>query len=185
MAAPRVVLPSLLVIPVFSRYVEALEWAEEQLQAVYGPIGLRSIDFTFDYTDYYEKEMGPSLIKRLLVFDQLVPSDCLAAVKLFTNQLEANLAREQQFAEVRPLNLDPGILQMGKFCLATTKDKDHRIYLRDGIYAEVTLRFQDGEYQPWPWTYADFRDSEVRAFLRQARDYFRPRLAAWKLAQNP
>lgn len=180
MASTREILPSLLVIPAFSRHLGALEWAETQLQAHYGPIGLRSPDFPFGYTTYYEKEMGAGLVKRFLVFEQLTSTDCLADVKRLTNALEGQLAEENRFPEPRPLNLDPGILQLGKFCLATTKDKDHRIYLRDGIFAEVTLRFQEGEYHPWPWTYADYRESAVRDFLRSARDYYRPLLAAWK-----
>ena len=36
------------------------------------------------------------------------------------------------------------MMTLGKFMLATTKDQAHRIDLRDGIYAEVTLRFQAG-----------------------------------------
>jgi hypothetical protein len=60
--------------------------------------------------------------------------------------------------------------------LATTKDQAHRIYLRDGIFAEVTLRFQAGAFEPWPWTYADYREDFVREFLREARTYYRSRL---------
>lgn len=60
--------------------------------------------------------------------------------------------------------------------LATTKDQAHRIYVGDGIYAEVTLRFQAGVFEPWPWTYADYREPHVRAFLKQARDFYRQRM---------
>ena len=68
------------------------------------------------------------------------------------------------------------MLSLGKFLLATTKDQAHRVYLRDGIFAEVTLRFEAGAFEPWPWTYADYREPFVRDFLRQARDYYRGRL---------
>jgi hypothetical protein len=74
------------------------------------------------------------------------------------------------------LNLDPGLLGLGKFLLATTKDQAHRIYLGQGIFAEVTLRFQDGAFEPWPWTYADYREPAVRAFLKQAREYYQRQL---------
>jgi hypothetical protein len=69
--------------------------------------------------------------------------------------------------------LDPGVLSLGKFLLATTKDQAHRIYLRDGIFAEVTLRFQDKAFEPWPWTYADYQEPAVRAFLQEARVWYR------------
>jgi hypothetical protein len=65
------------------------------------------------------------------------------------------------------------VLGLGKFVLATTKDQAHRVYLRDGIYAEATLRFHAGAYEPWPWTYADYRQPAVRTFLKEARDLYR------------
>jgi hypothetical protein len=120
--------------------------------------------------------MGPDLRKQFLAFRQLVVPDSLPPIKLRTNQLEQELAGSRTYAEPRPLNLDPGHLTLGKFLLATTKDQAHRIYLRDGIFAEVTLRYEAGAYVPWPWTYADYRQEQIRAFLQQARDYYRQRL---------
>lgn len=172
MAATRAMPPSLLIVAAFSRHEEALAWAEEQLTPDYGSVALRH-QYAFDHTQYYEKEMGKGLIKRLLVFELLVASDCLPDVKRFTNFLESNLALSKQFSETRPLNLDPGLLQLGKFLLATTKDKDHRVYLRDGVFAEVTLRYEDGEYHPWPWTYADYRAPALLAFLNDARRFYK------------
>ena len=110
---------------------------------------------------------------RLLAFQELARPDCLPAVKQQTNALERELAASGRFAEPRPLNLDPGLLTLGKFLLATTKDQGHRIYLREGIFAEVTLHFEAGAYVPWPWTYADYRQPLVLDFLGQAREYYR------------
>src|SRR5262249_9136900 len=86
------------------------------------------------------------------------------------------LARSGAYSEPRPLNLDPGYLVLGKFLLATTKDQSHRVYLRDGIFAEVTLRYHAGRFEPWPWTYADYRQPQVHEFLQQARAYYGRRL---------
>jgi hypothetical protein len=160
---------SVLVVAAFSRHPEAVSWAEEQLQPVYGPIALRSADYAFHHTRYYEPQMGTSLRKRLIVFEPQIAPDCLPAVKQHTIQLERQLAESGGYPEPRPLNLDPGLLQLGKFLLASTKDQSHRIYLRDGIFAEVTLRFHDGAFEPWPWTYADYREPEILRFLAEAR----------------
>lgn len=176
MAAPRLPVPVLLVVAVFSRHMEALVWAQEQLETVYGPVGLASPLFDFNQTTYYEPTMGAGLRKRFLAFHDLVAADCLPAVKLQTNELERQCLGSGRYPEPRPLNLDPGILSLGKFQLATTKDQAHRIYLHDGIFAEVTLRFQAGAFEPWPWTYADYRQECVRDFLKEARDYYRLRL---------
>jgi hypothetical protein len=172
MADPRSPTPVLLIVAAFSRHFAALEWAVARLEAVYGPVGLASPALVFDQTTYYEATMGVDLRKQFLVFRDLVAADRLAEVKLHTNSLERDLAAAGMYPEPRPVNLDPGVLSLGKFMLATTKDQSHRIYLRDGIFAEVTLRFHAGAYEPWPWTYADYRQPAVLDFLRAARTYY-------------
>ena len=143
----------------------------------YGPVGLTSPEYAFHHTAYYEGTMGPGLIKKFFAFERLVPLDSLADIKLRTNRLEDELTASGQYPESRPLNLDPGLLQLGKFMLATMKDKDHRLYQRDGVYAEVTLRFTEGRFEPWPWTYRDYQEDYVRSFLQSARDFYRSQLA--------
>src|SRR5205823_204089 len=56
---------SLLVVACFSRHPDALAWGEEQLQLTFGPVQLRSADYDFHHTRYYEPDMGPGLRKRL------------------------------------------------------------------------------------------------------------------------
>ena len=148
------------------------------MQFRFGAIALTGPVMAFGHTRYYEASMGPGLLKQLLAFEQLAVEDQLASIKLTTNDLERALATTSHFPDARPLNLDPGLLTLGKFLLATTKDQAHRIYLRDGIYAEVTLRFQAGQFEPWPWTYADYREAEVRGILRAFRNYYKDRLMA-------
>jgi hypothetical protein len=169
--------PALLVVASFSRHDTALAWAHDRLQQLFGAIALAPAPISFHHTKYYEPSMGPNLQKQLLAFEQLVSREQLTAIKLQTNELERELAEKGNYAEPRPVNLDPGLLTLGKFELATTKDQAHRIYLKDGIFAEVTLHYQAGQYEPWPWTYADYREPEVRAVLKGFRDYFRKRLA--------
>lgn len=173
----RHTVPSMLVVAAFSRHPAAISWAVEELTADFGPLALASDDFSFHHTTYYEATMGPGLRKRFLAFANLVEPDALPELKLRTNALEAELAAMGDYPEPRPLNLDPGLLQLGKFLLASTKDQGHRIYLRDGIFAEITLRFQEGAFHPWPWTYADYREPAVHEFLLGAREAYRVRLA--------
>src|SRR5438094_9896738 len=115
----------LLIVAAFSRHDKAIRWGEEQLEQVFGPIGLVSEPFPFTQTRYYEATMGPDLRKQLFAFRDLVAPDRLAAVKLHTNALERRLAEAGTYPEGRPLNLDPGLLALGKFLLATTKDQVH------------------------------------------------------------
>lgn len=175
MAEPRSQPPALLIVAAFSRHRAALDWARERLVKQYGTVALTSPSFLFNQTDYYAPTMGTDLRKEFLVFGQLAAPESLPDVKRHTNDLERELADAAVHPEPRPLNLDPGFLTLGKFCLATTKDQAHRIYLRDGIFAEVTLRFEAGSFHPCPWTYADYRQPEVIAFLNTARDFYRRR----------
>ncbi|MFL5342048.1 MAG: DUF4416 family protein [Gemmataceae bacterium] len=165
---------ALLVVAAFSGHADALAWARRRLSEAFGPLGLVGEPFSFHHTAYYAPTMGSDLFKQLLVFDRLVPLDSLAKWKRAAIDLEAELAG--RYPEARPLNLDPGLLTLGKFMLATTKDQAHRIYLGDGVFAEVTLRYCDGAWEPWPWTYADYREESVRRFLNEAREYYKRRL---------
>jgi hypothetical protein len=176
MADPRPHDPVLLVVAAFSRHTQALGWAQAELEQRFGATALVSAPFRFNETSYYEATMGPELLKQFFAFRELIQPEVLPDIKLRTNALEVQLARSGRFAEGRPLNLDPGLLMLGKFILATTKDQGHRIYLRDGIFAEVTLRYQGRSFEPWPWTYADYRRAEVHYFLQAARSYYRERL---------
>jgi hypothetical protein len=173
--------PALFIAALFSRHLPALDWASDRLEKIFGPIQFTSLLFDFNQTRYYEAEMGARLIKVFVVFDRLVALESLAALKLVTNELEAELAGTGTYTEPRPLNLDPGMLTLGKFMLATTKDQSHRIYLRDGIFAEVTLRFQAGEFHPCPWTYADYRQPLVQSFFKEARNIYHQKLKSFHL----
>ena len=78
-------------------------------------------------------------------------------------------------AEARPLNLDPGYITEAKLVLASTKDRDHRLYLDRGIFAECTLHYRQGIWQLRPWTYPDYQRADYHAFFLACRDYLRAR----------
>lgn len=177
MALPRSPIPALLLLAAFSRHDDLLALARRRLEGSYGPVALVSAEYLFDQTAYYAPDMGAGLRKQLWAFERLIDPALLPDIKHHTNALEQALAGEAQLPEPRPINLDPGYLTLAKLVLATTKDQAHRLYLRDGIYAEVTLHFRAGGFQPWPWTYADYRLPEVIAFLGEARAWYRQRVA--------
>jgi hypothetical protein len=178
MTAPRRPEPVLLIVAVFSRHAEARAWGRRRLEDAFGPVARAGPVYPFHQTAYYEPTMGADLHKQLLAFHDLVAADALPELKLHTIALERELADSAAYPEPRPLNLDPGLLTAGKFLLATTKDQAHRVYLRDGIFAEVTLRYHAGAFEPWPWTYADYRQPDVLAFLGEARQFYRDQLRA-------
>jgi hypothetical protein len=82
-------------------------------------------------------------------------------------------SRAAELPAARLLNLDPGYLTEAKLVLASTKDHAHRIYLSQGIYAEVTLSYRRGHWRHHDWTYPDYQRSDYQAFFDRCRDYFR------------
>ena len=166
--------PVLLLLGAFSRYPAALDWARQQASAVWGPVALASAVFPFADTAFYEASMGPGLQKVFWAFENLVAPELLVEAKCLTNGWEARYRTLSGGPEPRPLNLDPGYLTEAKLVLATTKDRDHRLYLGRGIFAEVTLYYQrTAGWQAREWTYPDYRSAAYQAFLQQCRDYLR------------
>jgi hypothetical protein len=111
-------------------------------------------------------------MRRLVTFRPLIDPGRLAAIKRETNALEQRWTDEGQ----RQVNLDPGYLSLSKLVLATTKDHGHRMYLGQGIYAEVTLRFQDGAFRAWPWTYPDYASPHYATLLAGVRERYKAQL---------
>ena len=90
-------------------------------------------------------------------------------IKLKTNEIELEFAKEFGTEGLRPVNLDPGYMTLGQFFLATTKDQRQRVYIREGIYVEPTLYFQDGHFHAFDWTYRDYQSEEYIRFLEKVR----------------
>ena len=148
---------------------ECFQKAEGRLEDSFGPVDFRSPLLPFTHTDYYSREMGEGLLRKFISFAQLIDPGDLAQVKRFTNRLEEELAE----GGARRINLDPGYISPGKLVLATTKDREHRIYLGDGIYAEVTLRWRRQKgFEPWEWTYPDYRTAEYGRLLGEIRELY-------------
>ena len=105
--------------------------------------------FPFRFTNYYEEEIGNAPLRGFLSYERLISREEIVDIKLWTNDLELTIAKEQGTGEKRPINLDPGYMTLGQFFLATTKDQRQRVYIRDGIFVEPTLYFQAGHFHPF------------------------------------
>jgi len=140
----------------------------ERLLQEFGPIDHQSILLNFTHTDYYRREMGAELKKGFLSFAQLIRPEALVDIKLRTNALE----REWTEHGKRRVNVDPGYLEASKLVMATTKNLGHRVYLGQGIYADLQLRFRRGRFEPNEWTFPDYREPMVLDFFLKARQLF-------------
>jgi hypothetical protein len=170
---PQHVLP---LLATFSRYESALTWARERAEQQWGRVALASPAFPFTDTAYYAREMGANLRKCFFAFEQLIDPAELPSLKRCSNDWEVEYRDSHGHPECRPLNLDPGYLTEAKLVLATTKDRDHRLYLAGGIYAEITLCYVQGRWRHREWTYPDYRRPEYHEFFDRCRGYYRQRL---------
>jgi hypothetical protein len=143
---------------------------KEQLVKIFGRIDLESPVFDFNYTDYYEEEMGKQLKRKFISFAKLIPIADLYRIKLYANRLE----KKYLSAQGRRVNIDPGYIDLAKLVLATTKDYAHRIFLRKGIFAEVTLTFKGSSFVPNEWTYPDYRTKEYIDIFNHIRSLYHP-----------
>jgi hypothetical protein len=161
-------LPVKLITSMFTASGELLEEAKVRLSQEFGPIDYESEPLPFDHTAYYAAEFGENLKRRFVAFEKLVHPGKLAEIKLLTNALEMEWAVEGK----RRINIDPGYVSHSKLVLATTKNHAHRIYLGQGIYAEVTLYFHNGTFHAWPWTYPDYSSPPLIAIFNQIRKLY-------------
>lgn len=168
MSTPKAPDPAKLVISLFMNRPSILGEVLPGLVDQFGPIDMISPWYDFDYTDYYYREMGSPLFRRVAVFRDLIEQDRLAAIKTITNALEHRWNMNGK----RSLNIDPGYLLLSRFILATGKDYSHRVYLGQGIYADLTLIYRQGAYQSLEWTYPDYAGPDIARFLNSVRNKY-------------
>jgi hypothetical protein len=168
MSTPQAPQPAKLVIGFFTNNKMMIRTVVQDLCDAFGPIDLTSAWFSFDYTCYYEPEMGKPLFRRMFAFKTLIRQSELSDIKLLTNDIEKKYIKDGS----RMVNIDPGYMVLPRFVLASGKNFAHRIYIGKGVYADLTLIFVKGKFQTLPWTYPDYAEENMLAFLTQVRNKY-------------
>lgn len=178
MGQVRKALPAKLFIGMLSPDPGLFSRCAEILSAEYGGIDLESEVLPWDITDYYREEMGDHLLRKFVFFRNLINPDIFPRIKHFTHAIEERLSADSSSGSRRTINLDPGYVTEAKVILATTKDYAHRVYIGEGIYAEVTLQYGSKErsFITLPHTYFDFRADIYKNLFNKARGALRERL---------
>ncbi len=162
-------------VGVITSLPEIIPAVEKRLSELYGPMDARSELFPFDLTHYYDESMGTPLYRYFISFSDLIEPSIIAGIKKVTNELESEFAAQWTSVQ-RPVNLDPGYVEQSKIVLASTKNFYHRILVSGGIYAEVTLHFEAGEWRTFPWTFPDFKSDRYHQFFSSLRNTYRTQL---------
>jgi hypothetical protein len=178
MAKPQMADPVKLLVGILWSQEGILQKAIDDLERTWGKIDFAGADHSFDCTDYYEPEMGRGLRRRLVSFLRLVSPDILVSAKHACNKMEDNWAGPKG----RLINLDVGYLDHNKIVLASFKGAGQKIYLQEGVWADLVARFRSGRYSPFEWTFPDFRDGRYDQELLEIRRLY---LAQWKQYSKP
>jgi len=168
MSTPKIPDQAKLIMSLFMNDKTILESVLPMVEERFGKIDLISPWFDFDYTDYYFREMGSPLFRRVVVFKELIEQEELSLIKVATNELELLWKNDGK----RSLNIDPGYLLPSRFILATGKDYSHRVYIGNGIYADLTLIYKKGGFKSLEWTYPDYGGDAIRGFLETVREKY-------------
>jgi hypothetical protein len=168
MSTPKAPKPAKLVTGIILRDKELIEKLVNILAERFGTADIISRWFSFDYTHYYEPEMGSPLFRRMLAFKALVDQEKLSEIKTYTNYIESVYSEKGK----RTVNIDPGYMLCERFVLATGKNYTHRIYIGSNIYADLTLIYQDGGFKKLPWTYPDYSDDNMMDYLNNVRSKY-------------
>jgi len=146
-----------------------LEQAKEQLEKQNCKIQHQSPEFTFDQTDYYASEMGTRLKRRFLSVSGIYSLESSADWKLRMVKIENRFRRNGK----RRINLDPGFLDLHRVVLLSGKEGAQKIYLRDGVWADLVLLKNKEGYQDLAWTFPDLLDGRYNDFFLQVRAEFK------------
>lgn len=163
-------LPGRLIVSGIYSSLSTINDAIMEMEKKYGYIEFETDEMDFLHTTYYVEEMGDELKRKFFSFRKMIERDRLANIKTWTNKLEQKYGERTGDFVFRKVNLDPGILTPANLILASTKDFSHRIYLKDGIFAEITLLYEKKKFKPLPWTYPDYTEPEVIEFLTRVRE---------------
>ncbi len=165
MSKPTAAEPVKLIFSVLAANAAFLNEPIAILSASYSQPDFVSVIMPFDYTDYYCAEMGENLVRLFMSMETLIKPEILPDIKLATNDIEDRSASDKR----RQINIDPGYISKAHLILATGKGYAHRPYLRDGIYADLTLIYQGKKFRPLPWTYPDYAEEKQISMFSKIR----------------
>jgi len=147
--------------------IEIYNKAIELLKKHFGEIEQEGEEFDFNFTKYYEKEMGKNLRKRFILFKKLIDRKKLPDIKLQAIKLEEKFRENNK----RQVNIDPGYITLNNVVVASTKEIPYRIYLNKGIFADLQLILKKKEVIPFKHTFPDYKQS--KDFFLESRQRFK------------
>lgn len=139
-----------------------LEKTTGELKNNFGDIIDKSLEYDFNFTDYYEKEFGSNLKKTMIIFNKKINKNDLIEIKNKTAEIEKKHSANGK----RTINIDPGYINKKELVLASFKGRDFKESLGNGVYAHKVLEFDNGKAKEFLHTFPDYREKGVKEFLK-------------------
>ena len=164
--------PGKLLVSFIYSSIDALADSLKKIERQLGPVEFETLDFECADKLRYSEEMGMSLQRRFFSFEKLVDRGGLVALKKTTAKIEPEFADAVGDHLFRTVNIDPMILSPENLLVSSCRAANHRVYLTDGIYADMQLVWSRGQYVRLPWTDEDYCHDEVIDLLTRVRSTF-------------
>ena len=123
-----------------------------RLEESFGKIVFKGQSFSFNTTDYYQKEFGMGLFRHVIAFNSLMDPGKLMSYKKIAFHIEKDYSSDNR----RLYNFDIGYLDTDKLVLASFKQARNKVYLGEGVYADILLQYEKGRFFPLVNTFGDF-----------------------------
>lgn len=172
MARPQKTGPGKLTVSIIHSSRDALADALSHLEKRFGRVLGETIDLSHTPRSECAEEMGQHLLRRFFTFEREVPRESLPEIKAACHKIESQFGDRIQEFTFRTVNIDPGILSPDNLVMASYREYNHRVYLGDGVYAEIELVYSRGRFVRLPWTDPEFCQSEVIELLSRTRNGF-------------
>ncbi len=131
-----------------------LSLAEDRLKKVYSGFFIQSDPFEPLFSQYYHKEMGSPLYKKFVLTNTIIDKSRIKDIKIDAVSIEDNFRIDGK----RTVNIDPFYMDKDQVVVSTSKYRGNRIYIGDGVFVELELFYHHGSFQPFVWTYTDYKD---------------------------
>lgn len=169
--------PVKIIFSVIFKHTSDISLLKNKIEDKFGVTDYESKIIDFDKTNYYTREMGTNLCRKIFSKKQILKRDEIVEIKIKTNQIE----EETSLNNSRIFNIDPGYLAEEHFVLSTGKGYAHRPYLGKGVYADLALIYKDKRFNELEWTYPDYKTLVVQNMLIEIRKIYLDNLREEKI----
>lgn len=160
------------IVSIIYSSLDALSDSLKALERKFGPVQYETLEIDCSKSEMYSEEMGNELLRRFFSFERLAERGWLVEMKKICHKIEPNFADQTAGYDFRTVNIDPGILTPSNLLMASHRELNHRVYLKDGVYAELALIYARGQFRRLPWTNPDYCRGEAIEFFMRVHESF-------------